>query len=73
MAKNTPLTNEQKLQIMTAQRKLMSKQISFQKELHELEAAFTQTLAGVVKANDLDFTEIFLNDDLEVTAIPAKV
>lgn len=70
MAKNTPLTNEQKLKIMSAQRRLMARQLSQRGELKALETAFQQELSAVVQANDLNFDEVYLNDDLDIIEKP---
>jgi len=69
MSQNKPLTNEQKLKIMTAQRRLMAKQLSIPVELKEFETALNTVIAEVTKENDLDFREISLNDDLDIIPV----
>jgi hypothetical protein len=70
MAKNTPLTNEQKLTVMVAQRRLMARQLAIHDEVEQLNVAFNQALAAVLKANDIDFAEVSLDDNLDIVAKP---
>jgi hypothetical protein len=70
MAKNTPLTNEQKLTVMVAQRRLMARQLVIRDEVEQLNVAFNQALAAVLTANDIDFAEVSLDDNLDIVTKP---
>lgn len=69
---NVPLTNEQKLTLMSIQRKRLAKQLQInaaQAEANKLDQELQVELAKVTQTNHIDPTAFTLDDDLELVLI----
>jgi hypothetical protein len=81
--KNMPLTSEQKLTVMSIQRKQLVKRVQInnikeevavainklQKEIHDLENEQQVALKAITDANNIDPLESGLDDDLNIVPI----
>ena len=70
--KNVPLTTDQKLTVMSIQRKQLIKQIQINnlaKEITSLEHEMQNALKAIGEANGLDPQEVGLDDDLNIVPV----